>query len=73
MLEQGEILTLNDNKVYSVVFSTIYKEKNYVYIIDQTNRNNGMFCCHKDNSLEQVVDQNIITELLKKFVKKINQ
>lgn len=35
MLNQGEILTLNDNKKYSVAYTTILNSENYVYLIDQ--------------------------------------
>ena len=69
MLNQGEILTLNDNKKYSVVFSTIYNNKSYVYLIDQDDYTNTMFCKYdNENGLEEVNDSDILENLMKLFV-----
>ena len=70
MLNQGEILTLNDNKKYSVVFSTEYNNKNYAYLIDQDDYTNTMFCEYDNNNgLEEITDSDIVEELLKLYVK----
>ncbi len=69
MLNQGEILTLNDNKKYSVVFSTTYNNKSYVYLIDQDDYTNTMFCEYdNENGLEEVNDSDILENLMKLFV-----
>ncbi len=68
MLNQGEILTLNDNKKYSVVFTTSFNNKNYVYLIEQDDYTNTMFCEYDNNNgLEEVSNPTIIEELLKLF------
>ena len=68
MLEQGEILTLNDNKKYSVVYVTELNSKNYVYLIDQDDYTNTMFCEYDNNNgLEEVVNPEIIEQLLIKY------
>ena len=68
MLNQGEILTLNDNKVYSVVYSTVYNNSNYAYLIDQNDYSNNMFCKYDlKDGLEEVKDPEILEYLLKKF------
>ena len=68
MLEQGEILTLDDNKKYSVVFTTELNSKNYVYLIDQDDYTNTMFCgFDNENGLEEVIESEIIEQLLVKF------
>ena len=68
MLNQGEILTLNDNKKYAVVFTTELNTKNYVYLIDQDDYINTMFCEYDNNNgLEEVVEPEIIEQLLLKF------
>jgi len=68
MLNQGEILTLSDNRKYSVVFTTRYENVDYVYLIDQDDYTNTMFCKYDNNNgLEEVSDSNIIEELLKLF------
>ena len=73
MLNQGEILTLNDNKKYSVVYTTELNSKNYVYLIDQDDYTNTMFCEYDNNNgLEEVVEAEIIEQLLAKF-KESNQ
>lgn len=74
MLNRGEILTLDDNKKYSVVFSTEYNNKNYVYLIDQDDYTNTMFCeFDNDKGLEEVTDQEIIEQLMTKFNENMNQ
>lgn len=68
MLKQGEMLTLDDNKKYSVVWTVNSNNKNYVYLIEQDDLTNTMFCEYDDNdNLEEVVDPEIIEELMSKF------
>ena len=68
MLKQGDVLTLDDNKKYSVVWTVNYNNKNYVYLIEQDDLTNTMFCEYDDNdNLEEVVDPEIIEELMSKF------
>lgn len=68
MLNQSEILTLNDNKKYSVVYTTELNSKNYVYLIDQDDYTNTMFCEYDNNNgLEEVVEPKIVEQLLAKF------
>ena len=49
MLSPGKVLTLNDNKKYSVVFTTRYENINYVYLIDQDDYTNNMFSKYDNN------------------------
>ena len=68
MLSQDEILTLSDNKKYVVVYTTELNAKNYVYLIDQDDYTNTMFCEYdNNNNLEEVSDPEIIEQLLLKF------
>ena len=68
MLKQGEVLTLSDNKKYSVVYQTVLNSINYVYLIDQDDYTNTMFCEYdNDNGLEEVVSEEIIEQLMLKF------
>lgn len=75
MLEQGNVLTLSDNKEYSIVFSTKYNNSNYIYIIDQDDYNNTMFCKFNDvdDELEEVTDKKIIENLLLLFLESQNK
>ena len=74
MLEQGEILTLNDNKQYSVVFSTMINSKNYVYLIDQDDYMNTMFCeFDSTNGLNEVSNPEIVEQIMIKFNEAKNQ
>lgn len=73
MLNQGEILTLSDNKKYSVVYATELNSKNYVYLIDQDDYTNTMFCEYDNsNGLEEVVEPDIIEQLMIKFNENMN-
>ena len=68
MLNQSDILTLSDNKKYSVVYTTVLNSKNYVYLIDQNDYTNTMFCEYDNNNgLEEVTNPKIIEQLLIKF------
>lgn len=68
MLKQGEVLTLSDNKKYSVVYTTKLNSINYVYLIDQDDYTNTIFCKYdNDNGLEEEVSEEIIEQLILKF------
>lgn len=74
MLNQGEILTLNDNKKYSVVYTIELNSKNYVYLIDQDDYTNTMFCEYdNDKCLEEVIEPEIVEQLLAKFKETSNR
>ena len=74
MLNQGEILTLSDNRKYSVVYTTEVNSKNYVYLIDQDDYTNTMFCEYDNNNgLEEVVEPEILERLMIKFKEDMNQ
>ena len=57
MLNQGEILTLNDNRKYSVVYTIELNSKNYVYLIDQADYTNTMFCEYDNNNGLEIVEK----------------
>ena len=74
LLNQGEILTLNDNKKYSVVYTIELNSKNYVYLIDQDDYTNTMFCEYdNDKCLEEVIEPEIVEQLLAKFKETSNR
>ena len=74
VVEVGEILTLSDNKKYSVVYSNVLNYKNYIYLIDKDDYTNTMFCEYDSNDgLEEVVEPEIIEQLMLKFSKDMNQ
>ena len=74
MLRQGEILTLNDNKNYLVVYTTEINLKKYAYLIEQDNYTNTMFCKYDNNNgLEKVIESEIIQQILIKFKEEINR
>ena len=69
MLKQGDILKLSDNKDYSIAYMTQIDGHNYLYLVDHDDYTNTMVCvCDNDNSLEEVVEPEIIEKLLYKFV-----
>ena len=73
MLNRGEILTLNDNKKYSVVYTTVLNSKNYVYLIDQDDYTNNMFCKYDNvNGLEEVIESELLEQLMIKFKESLN-
>ena len=64
MLKQGEVLTLSDNKKYTVI-STIEMDNNYYsYLIDNDDYSNMMFCKFVENDIEEITDHDLIEKLL---------
>ncbi len=67
MLKQGEVLTLSDNKKYTVI-STIEMDNNYYsYLIDNDDYSNMMFCKFVEGDIEEITDHDLIEKLLIKF------
>ena len=61
MIEQGELLTLEDDKEYVVVGSTILDNINYVYLMDSNDYSNFMFCSYdQTDGLYEVEDEEIL-------------
>jgi len=72
MINQGDVLTLNDNNTYSVVASTTIDNVNYIYIIDENDYTNVMFCKYDNKKgLEEVVDKKLVEKLMLIFGKKL--
>jgi len=68
MLSRDEILTLNDNKKYSVVYSIELDLKNYVYLIDQDDYTNTLLCEYdRDSGLTEITDPELVEQLMMKF------
>ncbi len=67
-MKENTILTLNGSYKYLVIYSTIYNNKNYIYI---TNINNPLdtsfFEYTGDDRLKRVKDIKLFTKLLKKY------
>lgn len=65
MLRQGEILTLDDNRKYTVVSTAELNAKHYVYLIDQDDYTNVLVCeSDNENGLEEVVDSDLVEQLM---------
>ena len=73
MLKESELLTLDDGKKYVVVFSTMYNNENYAFLIDQDDYENTMVCKYDNNDgLEEVTDQSIIEQIMKLYIESKN-
>lgn len=67
MLEQGELLTLSNDKEYAVVSSIIYQGANYVYLLDTENYKDYKFCKYEEEELIVVKDEELLKVLITKF------
>lgn len=68
MIEQGEILTLEDDKEYVVVATTVLDGINYVYLINSVDYSNFLFCAYdQTDGLYEVEDPELLDQLLKIF------
>lgn len=73
MLEQGEILTLEDDKDYVVVATTKLNEITYVYLMNTIDYSNFMFCSYDEvDGLYEVEDNDLLDKLIKIFNKQLN-
>lgn len=70
MVEVGNIITLSNNKDYTVVTSKVIDGYEYVYLIDNADMSEIMFCKFLDSeSLEEVADEELINKLFEVFGK----
>lgn len=67
MLEQGELLTLSNDKEYAVVSSIIYQGVNYVYLLDTDVYKDYKLCKYEDENLTVVKDEELLKTLITKF------
>jgi len=68
MLKAGEeLITLSNNKEYSVVSSIIYEGSNYVCLIDTDSYKDYKFCLYENDELIVVKDHDLIEVLISKF------
>lgn len=67
MLEQGELLTLSNDKEYAVVSSIIYQGANYVYLLDTDVYKDYKLCKYEDENLMVVKDEELLKTLITKF------
>lgn len=74
MIEQGEILTLEDDVEYVAVATTILNDINYVYLMNADDYSKFMFCAYdQKDGLYEVEDANLLEELLVIFNKQLNE
>ncbi len=72
MLRQGETLILSDNKKYTVATTTTLENKFYVYLIDQDDYTNIMFCEYINEDLLEITNQELIEKLMITFRNNLN-
>ena len=67
MLMQGEVLTLDNNKEYTVVFSTIYNNNNYIYAVNNNEIEDVTFFRCDSDSVYEVEDSDLLINLMNLF------
>lgn len=68
MLEQGEILTLNNNLEYAVVKTTTIDSRQFVFLINQDDYTDTKICEYNGvTGLTEVVDEELLENLIQKF------
>ena len=73
MIEQGEILTLEDNLEYVVAATTVLDGINYVYLMNLEDYSKFMFCAYdQTDGLYEVEDSDLLEKLLKIFNEQLN-
>lgn len=72
MIIENETLTLNNNKKFIVVAQTIYKKERYLFLIEEDNYTNIIFCKDENNELIKVTDSNLIKILINLFNEKLS-
>lgn len=73
MLNQGDLLTLENEKEYAVVDTTIIDGITYVYLINSKNFEDFMFCSYDQvDGLYEVEEQDILSKLIEVFNYQLN-
>lgn len=73
MLNQGDLLTLENEKEYAVVDTTIIDGITYVYLINSENFEDFMFCSYDQvDGLYEVEEQDILSKLIEVFNYQLN-
>ena len=74
MLEQGNIVTLKNNKKYTIVDSKYLDNTNYLCLIDQDDFYNLIFCKYNtNNTLTEIKDDETVNKLIELFNKSLNK
>ncbi len=73
MIEQGEILTLEDDVKYVAVATTMLDGINYVYLMCPDDYSKFMFCAFDQaDGLYEVEDEELLNKLLEIFNEQLN-
>ena len=73
MIEQGEILTLENDKEYVVASSTVLDGINYVYLMNMGDYSDFLFCAFDEvDGLYEVEDNELLNQLIEIFNKDLN-
>lgn len=67
MLEQGDLITLSNNKEYIVINKTSLKGKNYVYLITKDGISEIAICLFENDTLTKVTDIELLKILINIF------
>ena len=73
MINQGEVLTLENNKEYVKIGSIVLDGINYVYLMNSTDYSDFMFCKYDQvDGLYEVEDPDLLKKLIKEFNKQLS-
>ena len=64
MQNEYDVVTLSDNKEYVIVSKTEFQGVPYLYLVDIENNTNNMICKFDNNSLERVIDTDLLAKLV---------
>ena len=73
MYERGDVLTLSNGVRYIVVTTVPYKDKNYIYLVNEENNADLMFCEYENEEFERVTDVNLVLKLAELISPEMNQ
>ena len=72
MMKEREVIRFN-NKEYTVVASTLHKNKKYAFIINIENFNDVLFIKNTLNEVEIIEEKKLLSELIPLFNKKLSE
>lgn len=67
-LNDGQIITLDDEKDYVVLKQKMYKNNNYIYLMTTTKPIEVMFVKKENNELNLVIDEDELKIVMNLFV-----
>lgn len=73
MYEMGDVITLSNNNNYVVVTTLEYNGKKYIYLVNENDNSDVMFCNYQGEEFEKETDNEVVEQLLQIILPEMSQ